>query len=289
MKSKYKGIIYIIIAAFCFATMTTFVRLSGDLPSAQKCFFRNLVALVFASIILMKNNISILPKKGNLELLILRSALGTLGIIGNFYAVDHMLLSDANILNKMSPFFAIICSYFLLKEKVNKVEVTAIIGALIGCLFIIKPTGKWDMFPAIMGLLGGISAGAAYTMVRKLGQREEQGAYIVFFFSIFSCLCLLPMLLVTYVPMTQIQLIYLLLAGLAAAGGQFAVTAAYYHAPAKEISVFDYSQVIFSAIFGFLLFGQVPDKFSVLGYILICAMAIYMFLYNTGKLKKIKS
>lgn len=289
MKPKYKGIIYIIIAAFCFATMTTFVRLSGDLPSAQKCFFRNLVALVFASIILMKNNVSILPKKGNLELLILRSALGTLGIIGNFYAVDHMILSDANILNKMSPFFAIICSYFFLKEKVNKVEVTAIVGALIGCLLIIKPSGQWDIFPAIIGLLGGISAGAAYTIVRKLGQLGEQGPYIVFFFSVFSCLCLLPMLLVSYVPMTQIQLIYLLLAGLAAAGGQFAVTAAYYHAPAKEISVFDYSQVIFSAIFGFLLFGQVPDKFSVLGYILICTMAIYMFLYNTGKLKRVKS
>ena len=50
MNQKYKGVIYIVLAALCFALMNTFVRLSGDLPSIQKSFFRNLVALVFAVI-----------------------------------------------------------------------------------------------------------------------------------------------------------------------------------------------------------------------------------------------
>ena len=72
----------------------------------------------------------------------------------------------------------------------------------------------------------------------------------------------------------------LLGAGLAAAGGQFGITAAYYHAPAKEISIYDYSQIIFSTILGYFLFGQVPDKYSVLGYVIILAMAAWMFFYN---------
>ena len=84
--------------------------------------------------------------------------------------------------------------------------------------------------------------------------------------------------------MTIMQFVYLLLAGISAAVGQFAVTAAYCYAPAKEISVYDYSQVIFSAILGFFLFGQIPDRYSVIGYVLICGMAIFMFLYNTGKI-----
>lgn len=288
MKSKYKGIFYIIMAAFCFAMMSTFVRLSGDLPSIQKCFFRNCVALVFAALILLKNKMSLIPQKKNLGLLIARSALGTIGILGNFYAVDHMILSDANMLNKMSPFFAIIFSYIFLKEKVNKIEIGAVIGALVGCILIIKPTGQWNLFPAFMGLIGGICAGGAYTVVRRLGQRGEKGPFIVFFFSAFSCLSILPFVIINYKSMLPKQLICLLLAGLSAAGGQFAITAAYYHAPAKEISVFDYSQVIFSAILGFFLFGQIPDAFSVIGYILICGMAIYMFLYNTGRLKRTK-
>ena len=70
------------------------------------------------------------------------------------------------------------------------------------------------------------------------------------------------------------------MAGAAATGGQFAITAAYCYAPSKEISVYDYSIVIFSAIIGFFLLGQVPDGYSLVGYLIIGAMAILMYLRN---------
>ena len=284
MRDKYKGIIYILFAAFGFAMMSTFVRLAGDVPSIQKSFFRNLVALICASVIMVKNRVSFSGDKKNLGLLIVRSTCGTIGILCNFYAVDHLLLSDATMLNKMSPFFAIVFSYIFLREKVNLVQIFSLVGAFVGCLFIIKPSASMEAFPAIVGLIGGMGAGAAYTTVRRLGQRGEKGPFIVFFFSAFSCLVVLPYVLFNYQPMTIMQFVYLLLAGISAAVGQFAVTAAYCYAPAKEISVYDYSQVIFSAILGFFLFGQIPDRYSVIGYLLICGMAIFMFLYNTGKI-----
>lgn len=289
MNQKYKGIIYIIVAALCFALMNVFVRLSGELPSVQKSFFRNLVALIFVIFVLKKNKIGFSGDKENLKFLVLRSICGTIGILCNFYAVDHLLLSDASMLNKMSPFFAIIFSYIFLKEKVNWVQIFSVIGAFVGCLFIIKPNfGSLDSLPALIGLIGGIGAGAAYTFVRRLGQRGEKGPFIVFFFSAFSCLVTLPYLLFNYVPMTFNQMAMLLLAGLSATGGQFAITNAYCYAPAKEISIYDYSQVIFSAVMGYFLFSQIPDSYSVIGYLLICGMAIFMFLYNTGQLKTLK-
>lgn len=284
MKEKHKGVIYILLAVFCFAMMSTFVKLSGNLPSMQKAFFRNAVALIFAIGIMRKDKIKFSGDKKNLGLLLIRATMGTIGILCNFYAIDHLVLSDANILNKMSPFFAIIFSYLFLKEKVNLVQIFSVIGAFVGCLFIIKPSGNMDAFPAFIGLMGGLGAGAAYTAVRILGQRGEQGPFIVFFFSAFSCLVVLPFVLMNYSPMTYRQFFYLIMAGMAAAGGQFSITAAYCYAPAKEISVYDYSQVVFSAIIGFFLFGQVPDLYSIIGYILVCGMAIYMFLYHTGKI-----
>ena len=84
--------------------------------------------------------------------------------------------------------------------------------------------------------------------------------------------------------MTWQQVGWLLGAGLAATGGQFGITAAYCYAPAKEISVYDYSQILFSALLGFLVFGQLPDGYSLLGYVIIIAVAILMFLYNTQRL-----
>lgn len=281
MNQKYKGIVYILLSAWCFALMNTFVKLSGDLPSVQKSFFRNLIALIFAAIVLKKSNISFSCKRENLKYMIIRSICGTVGILCNFYAVDHLVLSDASMLNKMAPFFVIIFSYIFLKEKITLIQGLLIAGAFGGSLLIIKPTfSNMVLVPSLIGLLGGLGAGAAYTTVRYLGQQGEKGPFIVFFFSTFSCISLLPFIIFQYQPMNVEQMIYLLLAGLAATGGQFTITAAYKYAPAKEISVYDYSQVIFAAIIGFFLFGQMPDGYSVIGYGVVCTMAILMFFYN---------
>ena len=289
MSEKSKGILCIVLSAFCFALMNLFVRLSGDLPSVQKSFFRNLVAFFFALAVMRKDGIGFSGKKSNLPALGRRSAVGTAGILGNFYAVDHLALADASMLNKMSPFFAIVFSYFVLKEKVRPFQALAVAGAFLGSLLIIKPTVVgMETFPAILGFLGGMGAGAAYTMVRYLSERGEKGPLIVCFFSGFSCLATLPFLLFAYHPMTGRQLLILLLAGLSAAGGQFSITAAYGHAPAREISVYDYSQIIFAAGFGYFIFGQIPDLFSWLGYLIICSMAVAMFFYNNRREKEWK-
>ena len=80
--------------------------------------------------------------------------------------------------------------------------------------------------------------------------------------------------------MSFIQLVYLLLAGVFASIGQFGVTLAYRYAPAKEISIFDYTNILFSALISIFVFGTFPDGFSFIGYIIIFAAALYMFIYN---------
>lgn len=284
MKSRTKGTICIIISAFCFALMNTFVQLSGDLPFIQKSFFRNFVALIIAFFILIKEKRKFSFKINNLPFLLARAFCGTIGILCNFYAIDNLALSDASILNKMSPFFSILFCWLILKEKISLKQGVIIFGALIGSLFVIKPTfANANLFPSLIGLLGGLSAGIAYTMVRILGQRGENKSVIILFFSGFSCLVTLPYLLFSYVPMTLLQFLCLMGAGISAAGGQFGITSAYCYAPAKEISVYDYTQIIFAAVLGFLLFGQIPDYWSIFGYIIIISMALAMFLYNNKK------
>ena len=288
MNQKYKGILLILTSALCFAGMNIFIRLSGDLPTMQKSFFRNLTALLIAAFMILREGKGFrLASKNNLPFLIGRALFGTLGILANFYAVDHLLLSDASMLNKMSPFFAVLASIFILKEKLSPVQGFTLVGAFTGALFIIKPTfSNLDLIPALIGFVGGLCAGVAYTLVRLLGQRGERSSFIVFFFSTFSCLAVLPKVLFDYAPMTAQQALCLLLAGICAAGGQFSITGAYRHAPAREISIYDYSQVIFSAIIGFFLFGDIPDVFSFLGYFIICGMAVLNFLYNNGRLTR---
>lgn len=268
----------IIISAFCFAIMNTFVRLAGDLPSIQKSFFRNFVALIFAAAMLLRTEEKFSFDRKNLPYLLLRAFFGTMGILGNFYAIDHLVLADASMLNKLSPFFAILFSYFILREKTSPGQAIAVVIAFIGALFIIKPTGVSFNAASLVGVMGGMGAGIAYTMVRLLSKRGERGPFIVFFFSAFSCAATLPFLIFDFHPMEWWQLLCLLGAGLAATGGQFSITAAYSFAPAKEISVFDYTQIIFAAALGFIFFGELPDGYSLIGYVIIIAVSVRMFL-----------
>ena len=282
----YKGIIRIVMSAFFFAFMNMFVRLSGELPALQKSFFRNLIAFICAGAVLAKNKQPIkVPKNAWLPLL-LRAGFGTVGIFCNFYALGILDLADASILNKMSPFFAIIFSIFILKEKIKPAQLLIVLGALAGAVCVIKPSFSNVLtVPAFIALCGGMCAGLAYTFVRDLGQKGVKGSFIVFFFSGFSCLSVVPFLIFQYSPMTIKQLVFLLLAGLSAAGGQFSITAAYCHAPAKDVSIYDYSQIIFASLLGYIIFGQIPDLLSWIGYIIIVSMALLMFLYNKNAAK----
>lgn len=278
ISDKTKGILCILSAAFCFALMNLFIKLSGDIPTLQKAFFRNVVAVLVSFSLLQKERISKDCAKGNWSTVIGRAVWGTVGIFCNFYAIDHLNISDASMLNKLSPFFAILFSYFILKERAKPYQLACVGVALTGTCFILKPSGdSLISIPALIGMISGIAAGLAYTLLRKATENGVPKAFIIFFFSCFSCLASLPYCIIHYTPMSTTQFIFLLLTGLAATGGQFSITTAYSFAPAKELSVYDYTQVIFAGILGFCFLAEIPDRLSILGYFTIIAAAVFMF------------
>lgn len=288
VSKRTKGIIYIVLSAFLFALMNMFVKLSGDLPVFEKAFFRNAIAAVIAFIVLIKNHNPMRPSvKGSTKYLIMRTLFGLGGVLCNFYAVGKMVISDSSILNKMSPFFAVVFAYLFVRERPRFYQWMTLLGALFGAVFVIKPSFANAAFvPALIAFLGGVLAGAAYGCVRKLGLMGESNPFIVFFFSSVSTLILVPLMLATYEPMELWQLACLLGAGVSAALAQFSITAAYTCAPPKEISVYDYSQVIFTSVISIWIFSDIPDIYSILGYLIIVSMAVVNYFLSNKRSEK---
>lgn len=281
ISNKSKGILCILFAAFGFSLMTFFVRISGDIPTMEKAFFRNAVAIVASLILLIKSGEKIAIKKGCAGDIFFRCLFGTSGLIANFYAIDKLNIADANMLNKLSPFFAILISIPLLKEKPKKVDIIAVIVAFLGAMLIVRPTGNnLQLVPALIGLYGGFGAGTAYVFVRRLGKKGERTPIIVLCFSAFSTFVTIPFIAMNFVPLSPAQLLCLIMAGLSATIGQFGITSAYKYAPAKEISVFDYTQVIFAAILGMLFLGELPTLMSFMGYVIIIGVAVIRWRRN---------
>ncbi len=285
-----RGILFELFSSFCFALMGMLVHAAGDLPFVEKAFFRNLIAAVFASSIILRErkkdpNIFKVPK-GAKRYILLRAICGTVGIFGNFYALDHIPISDASMLNKMSPFFTILGSFIFLGEKIEAIPLAAVCCAFGGALLVIKPSFHFtQILPGLAGFCGGIGAGFAYSFIRKCKTYKVNGNLIILCFSIFSSIICLPLMIIFWEPMSLKQLLILIGAGLAASGGQFGVTNAYFNAPASKISIYEYSMVIFAAIMGFFAFGQKPDIWSLLGYAIIISIAVLIFIYNGRKNK----
>ncbi len=279
MSNTTKGIIALLISSLGFSLMAFFVKYSGDLPTVQKTFFRNFISMGIALIFVIYYKEKLFGHKENQGLLLLRSALGLGGVLLNFYVIDRMVLSDAEILNKMSPFFTILLCAIFLKEYIRRYQMISIIIALAGAVFIIKPSMSSDTVYALLGLLGALMAAGAYTVLRVLGSREKFYT-VVFYFSAFSTVALLPFFIYQYEPMNFEQWIMLILAGVFAAFGQFGLTIAYSFAPAREISIFFYSTIVFTALLSIFILGEIPDVLSVVGYFIIFGASYYMYMKN---------
>ncbi len=280
---QVKGITFLVIAAFGFALMSLFVKLVtvyGDpIPSTQMVLFRNGVSVIISLILVLRSK-QFISSKENIKWLLLRSTFGTIGMVLFFYSISNLHLGDANMLNKLSTFFLILFSGVFLKEKVKPYQIYGVIIAFTGTLFIVKPTFSVEMIPYITSITAAIFAGAAYTVLRYLGNREKYYT-VVLFFSSFSVIVLLPyVLLFDNAPMNQTQILLLVLAGIGATLGQFGTTLAYKFAPSNQISIFNYTNVIFAALFGFMFFSEVPDIYSVIGYAIIFLAALFVFTKN---------
>lgn len=290
MTDRTKGILCIVTSAFGFALMAAFVRLcddfGGPVSSFQKSFFRNVLALGLSLAVFVgerrKDAGRDSSRASSLSLrawflLILRATLGTVGIFANFYALTHIPIAEGQTLNKMAPFFTVLLSWIFLGERANARQCLSLALAFVGVLLIAKPGfAGAAAFPLAMGLLGGACAGGAYACVRKLGLLKVDGALIILFFSLFSCAASVPFMLVRFDPMTMGQVLSLCGAGAGAAIGQFGITAAYRSAAPRQIAVYDYVNIPFTALFGLVLFGQLPDAWSLVGFAVIIFAAASM-------------
>ena len=279
---KARGALLLTASAFFFALMSVFVRLSGDLPLFQKAVFRNAIAMLAAWAVIRTKRIPIrVPRTAALPLSI-RIAAGTGAVLCNYYAIGHMALVSSNALSKMSPFFAILFASVFLHEKVGRGELVCILIALSGGLLLLAPDLSSMDTSALIGLTGGVLTGMTHTALRAM-QKDSRvdGNVIIFLFCLVSLVFMAVPAIFVWKPMTAAQTAYLLLAGGACSAAQFTLTAAYGFAAPNEISICDYSQVIFSACFGFLLFSQVPGAVELTAYALIAlASAILFILYR---------
>jgi len=269
-----------LLSSFSFSLMGVFVKYLKDVPIIEKVLFRNLVSLIIAYAMVLNTKSSMFGKPSNRWYLFSRSLLGFFGVALIFYSISNMKLADSSIFQYMSPFFVTLFAIMFLKEKVGLLHILSLCGAFIGAMLVIKPGFSYTILPAVAGVAAAAFAGSAYTIVSFLKDKESP-ATIVFNFSLVTVVISLPMVLFRpYIPSLN-ELFFLILTGIAAAAGQFGITNAYRHTAASEVSMYNYSGILFSAVLGFLIWNEIPDIFTIIGALMIIGSGYLV--YRAGK------
>ncbi len=277
MKDNQKAIVYILISALAFTLMSTVVKLAKDIPIYEKVFFRNIINLIIAVNILKRDKISFWGEKKNRKYLVIRGVLGLLGVVCNFYAVTQMNLSDASMLFNLTPFFVTLFAIFFLGERILKIEYISLISAFIAVLLVIKPQFNMGIIGGVVGIIGAACAGGAYTLVSHINKKENP-VTIVFYFTFVSVILMTPFMIFNFVKPNMIELLLLILVGIFASVGQFMVTLAYKYGKPSEVAIYNYTSIVFAIAIGFGIWKEVPDKWSILGSIILIGTGINLYI-----------
>lgn len=261
-----------VISAFSFTIMQVFVKLASEIPLYEKVLFRNSVSLFISLGILLIYKRPLIPNQKNRKPLFLRCLFGLLGVVFFFYSIDKLIMSDAAMLNRLSPFFTTIFAAVFLKEKLSKHHYWILIAVFVGTLFIIKPKFDLSILPSITGICSAAFAGAAYTILRFLKEKEDTYT-IVFAFSAFSVIGLIPFAATNFILPNSQQIFQLFMIGIFASLGQIFITMSYKYAPASQVSIYNYLSVIFALFVGFIIFDEIPDILSIIGSCIVLSMA----------------
>lgn len=282
-----KGAAYLSLSAFLFAWMGVFIRLvahhDGGVNNANIVFFRNLIGCtIFIPFLLQKG---IKPFKTQvLHLHFVRMFVGLAAMYCFFYAIETIKLANAMLFTYSAPIFAPAIAAFWLKERFNKKMYIPIGLGFIGVILITDPTHEIFDINAVVGLASSFLAATAFVTVRSLSFTEPPFR-IVFYFTAFSAVVSALPLIWFAQPLTQEQLALLAVVGILATTSQFCLTKAYQQASSADIGHFAYLAIVFSGVFAWGLWDEVPDILSITGALLVFASG-FITLYAQRKKAK---
>ena len=164
-------------------------------------------------------------------------------------------------------------------------QVCAIGLCLVGAFIFMRPAFDTNALPLLFTLGAGIVPGLAYTLL-SYTKRFTSAPVIIFHFSLFSTVCAGLLMIPGFVVPSLKVMGMLLMVGLFAAGGQYLLTYAYQQAPASEVSIYQYSGVVFTALLSYLIFGETLTLTSIVGAIVILAAIFWVFEYSKHKAKE---
>lgn len=275
-----KSIQYMLISTLAFACMNATVKYLENVSAYQIVFFRSASSLIFTFTFLLKNNIPILGN--NKKLLILRGVVGVTSMTLFFMSVKYLSVGTAVSLRYLAPIFAGIFAVFFLKEKIWPLQWLFFIMAFLGVLVLKGLDSQINSTGLILVIIAAITSGLVYNIISKIG-KSEHPVVVVNYFMVIATITGLVLSINSWVNPVGIEWVLLFSLGVFGYFGQVFMTKAFQNGKTDQIAPIKYVEVLFTVVFGLLLFDEIYTIWSLLGISLIIGSLILNVLYKSRK------
>ncbi len=273
---------WMILASLFFATMSVCIKFaSSHFHTFELVFYRGLIGMVFMASLCRIQGVSLRTSVPLMH--VWRSAIGVMSLSAWFYAIAHLPLATAMTLNYMSGVWvaAFLVGGTLVMGRLQDATrqgpiVLTVIAGFAGVVMILRPTIEQNqLFAGVIGLLSGLGAAMAYMQVAALGRIGEPESRTVFYFSVGTTVVGgVTTAFTSASPWVWPQTWWLLPVGMLAALGQLCMTKAYSHGATLLVANLQYSGIVFAALYGLFLFGDLIPPIGWMGMALIIASGI---------------
>ena len=276
LPDNVRAILLVSAGAILLTIMAVFVKVLGErLHSAQLMFSRALIGfLIFAPILLAKDGFNMIRSRRH-GMHLQRGFWGACGNYCFFYAITHLVLADAMALQFSRPLFMIILAYLFLREIVSKRRIAITMLGFCGIVLMLRPFGSGFDPDGVVAVAGAVFGGMVVISIKKLATSEPTRR-IVFYYALYTTIFSAIPAAWFWIDPTWHEFWLLLLIGILGILGQSCITHGFTLGEATITVPFDYMRIVYSAIFGLLLFAEVPSWWSMAGAILIIGSNLYL-------------
>ena len=276
MRAKTLPILLMIGAVFCFASMDATAKyLMKEIGPAQTIWARYTVQALLVTVLILPK-ISIYGKTKYPKLQFVRSVALMMATTLFFFAFSRLGLAEASAIFNISPVLITLGAFLFLREQIGPRRAIGILVSLLGALIIIRPGSGVFTIYAILPL-GAAIFYSTYSLATRFVGADESPWTSLFYSAIFGAICYSIYIVFNWNPMSNNALLLTIIIGLFGTAGHICLIRALTLGEASLVAPFIYTNLLFTTIWGFVLFGNFPDFWTIVGALIIVGAGIYVW------------
>lgn len=258
-----------------FGCMAVCIRLaSAQLHPFEIAFFRNFFGFVFILPMLARHGPSLF-RTNKLPLYVVRCLIGIVSMLAGFWAIVNLPLAQAIALSYSTPLFVTIGAVLVLGEIVRARRWTAVLVGFLGVVLIVRPGSADFTAGSLVALMAAVASASVAISIKFLSRTEHPDAIVLYTTMLWVPMSLVPALFVWETP-AGITWLWIVLAGLLGTSAHMFWTRALKLGDASMLTPISFLQILVVAVFGYFLFGEALDRWTVLGAAIIFGSNVYI-------------